>query len=216
MDEWVKTLQRELSATLPSGWRDDAPWGYPQQAELALIAGVYGAQVTQQGVAEVVDSYMRTASRMMLDDLTALANTPLAELIVGVGTRWGDTNVLGVPVLRIAVVREAAVALAGAGVVSAADYREAIEKREGELERLLLSIRGLGPGTWETIAFMMHAKVRPNEEVVAFLRRLLGDSGQDLVEEHVDELVRLTSRRFAVDQRVLVHAIEQYIDQRIR
>lgn len=212
----MKTLQRELSATLPAGWRDDAPWGYPQQSELGLIAGVYGAQVTTQGVAEVVDSYMRRASRLMLDDLTALANTPLEHLIVAVGTRWGDTNVLGVPVLRIAVVQEAAVALASEGVTTAAGFREAIETREGEIERRLLSIRGLGPGTWETIAFMMHAKVRPNEEVVALLHRLLGESGDELLEEQIDELLRLTSRRFAVDQRVLAHAIDQYLDQRIR
>lgn len=216
MDEWVKPLQRELSAILPDGWRDDAPWGYPQQSELGLIAGVYGAQVTTQGVAEVVDSYMRLAGRHMLDDLSAIVEMPLEKLIVTVGTRWGDTNVLGVPVLRIHVVHEAAVALAAEGVRTAADFRDAIEAREGEIERRLLSIRGLGPGTWETIAFMMHAKVRPNEEVVALLHRILGEEADELRDDEIDELMRLTSRRFAVDQRVLVHAIDQYLDRRVR
>ncbi len=216
MDEWVKTLQAELAGMLPAGWRDATPWGYPQQAELAVLAAVYGAQILPAGVAEVVDNYMRARPRLMLDNLRAIAEGTVAELSSAVGPRWGETTVLGVPVRRVAVVHAIAIALVAEGVVTAKDFRSAVAEREDHFERLLLGIRGLGPGTWDSLAFEMHAKVRPNAQVVELVYRALGESAVDLRIEDIDELMRRTARRFAVDQRVLEHGLDQYFDARVR
>ncbi len=216
MDEWVKALHAELAGLLPSGWRDATPWGYPQQSELAVLAAVYGAQILPAGVAEVVDHYMRARPRLMLDDLRAIASATVADLAEAVGPRWGETTVLGVPVRRVAVVHDIAVALVAEGIVTAKQFREAVAEREDHFERLMLGIRGLGPGTWESLAFEMHAKIRPNAQVVELVYRALGDSAVELRAGDIDELMRRTARRFAVDQRVLEHALDQYFDARVR
>ncbi len=201
-----------LGGLLQEGWRDAAPWGYPHQVELALIAGVFRAQTPQGNVDGVVDHVMHARSHSLLDDLGDLADGGVGGVVKTLGPRWGDTNVLGVPVLRAAVIHEAAVALLGVGVRSARDLQEAALQRPDAVSAAALAVRGLGPGTWESIAFLAHAQIPPDAAVVGFLGELLEDA--DLNRDDAAELIRLTARRFASDERMLAHALRTHLDAR--
>lgn len=204
-------MHEGLTARFSSGWRDETPWGYPRQVELALIAGVYGAQVSAAGVAQVTDAYLHARPGSLLDDLGAIADRPLADLIHAVGDRWGDTTVLGVPVLRTTVIHEAASTLVARGVRSADDMRAALTEDHDGVVKAVLGIRGLGPGTWETIAVMVHADVPPTVQEVELARELTGDP--ELPADEVGELLRLTARSFAVDKRALMYALARSFEQ---
>ena len=122
-EEWAIVLQRALSAELPRGWREAAPWGYPQQSELALIAGVFAAQVPQATAEQVASAFMMARPGRMLDDLADLAALTDDDVASALGDQWGASTVLGVPRRRAAVIREAAERLADAGIRSAREYR---------------------------------------------------------------------------------------------
>ena len=81
------------------------------------------------------------------------------------------------------------------------------------MRRAVLAVRGLGPATWEWIAFLAHAPVPPSAAVVAFLGELL-DEDERLDRDDAAELIRLTARRFASDERVLALALRTYLDAR--
>jgi hypothetical protein len=199
-----------LAGLLPEGWRDAAQWGYPHQSELALIAGVFRAQTPQANVDELVDHVMHSRSHSLLDDLRDLANGGVEGVVKSLGPRWGDTNVLGVPVLRAVVIHGAATALVGAGVNSADDLREAAQTQPDAVRAAVLKVRGLGPATWEWITFLAHAPVPPDAAIVRFLGELLEDD--KLKRGDAAELIRLTARRFASDERMLAHALRTHLD----
>ena len=210
-DARPRQLHVRLAAVLPEGWRDAAPWGYPRQVELALIAGVFRSQLKQSRVDELVDFVMRSRSHSLLDDLNEIVGAGEKGVVEALGPRWGDTNVLGVPVLRAAVIYNAAKALVDLGITSATDLQAATAERPAEVEKAVLGVRGIGPGTWGWISFLAHANVRPDAQVVAFIRESL-EGDEKLSPEDAAELLRLTARRFASDERVLAHAVRAYLD----
>lgn len=210
-DERPRLLHERLGKVLPAGWRDAAPWGYPQQLELALIAGVFRVQVPQASADAVVDTVMRARPNAMLDDLGEVARRGVGAMVETLGPRWGDTNVLGVPVLRAQVIHSAATALVEVGVSSADELRTAAVERPDAVETAVLGVRGLGPRTWEWIALLAHARMRPEPELRAFVRDAIGADGA-LSPEETTELLRLTARRFASDERALAHAVRDYLD----
>ncbi len=212
----MPNLRAALGEVLPGAWRDSAPWGYPAQSELALITGVFASQVTAASVAEIADTVMRRTPGRMLDDLVALVDAEPAGIGHLIGERWGDSTVLGVPRRRADVIHEAARLLVGTGIRHATELQEAVREREASVANLLLAIRGLGAGTWESIAFMAHAPLRPGADVVAYLRSLLGPAGEHLEGEEARRLLALTARRFAVEERVLAFALRQLVDSRSR
>jgi len=211
-DARPRQLHIRLGALLPEGWRDAAPWGYPQQVELALIAGVFRAQTPQANVDALVDYVMHSRSHSLLDDANELVEGGVDGVVASIGPRWGGTNVLGVPVLRAAVIHDAAEVLVGLGVRSSNDLHAVALAQPDDLKREILTVRGLGPATWEWIAFLAHAPVRPPPAVVALLGELL--EIDDLDRDEAAELIRLTARRFASDERVLAHALRAHLDDR--
>ena len=118
---------------------------------------------------------------------------------------------LGVPVLRATVIHQAASALVDMGISSATDLQAATVAQPAAVEKAVLGVRGIGPGTWGWITFLAHANVRPDPQVVAFIRESL-DGDDELTAEDAAELLRLTARRFASDERVLAHAVRAYLD----
>jgi hypothetical protein len=208
-DAVARVLREKLAAILPEGWRDSAAWGFPSQSELALVAGVFGAQVSTAAVGEVVDQYMLAKRGQMLDDLRVIADGSLKDLIAAVGPRWGDTNVLGVPVLRAQVAHEAAQVLVQNGVISAQDLRD--RGNDQELQLRLLKIRGLGQGTWVEIAYMAHVPLLPDARTVALIADLAGEEVASSPEQ-VDVLLKATARRFAVERRSLDHALASHLN----
>lgn len=189
------------------------PWGYPQQAELALIAGVFRAQTPQASVEAVVDTVMRSRSHALLDDLEQVAQLGTEGVVEMLGPRWGDTNVLGVPVLRAAVIHGAAQALVDVDVRSADELRALTIDRPDAVERAVLGVRGLGPGTWEWIGLFAHARVRPDSEMIAFLSGEVG-AEKRLPAAEAAELLKETARVAATDERTLAYAIRAYLDSR--
>src|SRR4029079_15973695 len=143
-----------LSELLPEGWRDAAPFGFPHQVELAVTAVVFRAQTPQANTDGVVDYVMRSRSHALLDDLADLADIGVGGVVQMLGPVYGDSNVLGVPVLRAAVIHGAAAALVGEGVRSGEGLREATRERPDAIEGAVLGVRGLGRVTWEWIAFL--------------------------------------------------------------
>lgn len=212
-DDRALVLYNRLAQVLPEGWRDATPWGYPQQVELALIAGVFRAQVPQSLTDAVVDVVMRARPHAMFDDLNELAVAGTSGVIELLGVRWGDTNVLGVPVLRAEVIARAARGLVSLDIRSADDLRTAALQRPEAVETAVLAVRGLGIGTWEWIALLTHARIRPDAQVTQFVADAVG--AEDRLEPgETAELLRLAARRFASDERVLSHALREYLDDR--
>ncbi len=211
----MPSLRGALAGILPTGWRDAAPWGYPGQSELALIAGVFAAQLQPQAVADIADSVMRRRPGSLLDDLADLAAVDPVDLRVVLGERWGDSTVLGVPRRRAEVIHEAALLLAHAGVRTAADLQDAARTRGEEISTLVQSIRGLGPGTWVSIAFMAHATALPDDAVVALVSSCTEPAhpGTTLTRAEVAELIRLTAARLATDERVLAYALSRRAEE---
>ena len=209
-DERTLALYRNLGEVLPSGWRDATPWGYPKQLELAVVAGVFRAQVPQAGVDSVVDTFMRARPNDNLDDLSTMVGGGVAGTKAALGSRWGDTNVLGVPVLRAAVIHAAAEALLSVGVRSGADLRSAALERPDAIAAAFLGVRGLGQGTWESICVLAHARVRPNLLVMKYVESVVGGESP-LTADETTELLRLAARRFASDERVLSAAVRAYV-----
>jgi hypothetical protein len=207
-DPRPRVLYERLGELLPEGWRDAAPWGYPKQVELALIAGVFRAQVPQASADAVVDTVMRARPYALLDDLAELASAGPHGMVEALGPRWGDTNVLGVPVLRAWVIHSAAEALVAVGVRSADDLRAAAVERPDAVEGAVLGVRGLGRGTWEWIALLAHARMRPDPEMTALVSELVGE---ELDASGTSELLRLTARLFASEERVLAHAVQEHL-----
>ncbi|BDZ61279.1 hypothetical protein Lsed01_02453 [Demequina sediminis] len=214
VENLVPELRAALTGILPDGWRDAAPWGFPSQSELALITGVFAAQLPAAAVADIADTVMRRRAGSMLDDLADLVAIEPVDLRAVIGERWGDSTVLGVPRRRADVIHEAARLLVGTGIRTAKDFQDAVREREASVANLLLAVRGLGPGTWESIGFMAHATIRPGADVVGFVRSLLGGAGDHLDSTEVRELVRLTARRYAAEERVLAYALRRHVDQR--
>jgi len=212
-DELPRLLRTRLGQVLPTGWRDLAPWGYPQQAQLALVAGVFRAQTPQASVDWVVDTVMRARPHSMLDDLADFANGDVAEVVEMLGPRWGDTNVLGVPVLRAKVIFDAACALVELGIRSADDLRAAALDRPDAVETAVLGVRGLGPATWEWIALFCHARVRPDAEVIAYVSDLV-DAPARLSVDATIELLAQTARVCGTQERTLTHAVRAFLDAR--
>ncbi|WP_203654162.1 hypothetical protein [Demequina activiva] len=206
-DEWAVALQRALRDGLPAGWRESAPWGYPQQAELAVIAGVFAAQLPQSTAEEVAASYMMARPGRMLDDLSALAEVPVDDLSEMLGAAWGSSRVLGVTRLRAAVIADAAQQLVGEGVRSARQYRDAVAGDATAIDEALRRVRGLGGVSSEAISTMMQAEHRPGAVVVAHVRALLGDDGDAVADDDVLPLLRATARRLTVEPRVLLYAL---------
>lgn len=211
-DARTQELYRQLSEVLPVGWRDDAPWGYPQQSELAVVAGVFRAQVPQAGVDAAIDTFMRARPHDLLDDLATTAAGGVDGVVAALGPRWGDTTVLGVPVRRAEVIHCAAEALVGEGVRSGEDLRAAVEERSDAVTAAVLGVRGLGLGTWEWICVFAQARVRPNPEVMRYVSTLVGAEKRLGVDE-TTELLRLAARRFASDERALAAAIRAHLVQ---
>mgnify|MGYP002277452438 FL=1 len=216
VEDLVPELRGALAGVLPSGWRDSAPWGFPAQSELALITGVFAAQIPPAAVGEIADNVMRRRPGHMLNDLAELVELEPAGVQGIIGERWGDTTVLGVPRRRSDVIHEAARLLVGTGIRTAAEFQEAVHEREASVASLLLAVRGLGPGTWESIAFMSHASLRPGADVAAYVRSLLGPAGEHLELAEVRELIRLTARKFAAEPRVLAFSLRQHVDAQLR
>jgi len=212
-DDLPVVLHRRLAEVLPDGWRDAAPWGYPQQVELALIAGVFCAQVPQVQADAVVDVVMRAKPHAMFDDLKELADAGTEGVVEMLGVRWGDTNVLGVPVLRAEVIARAARALVRMDIRSADDLRTISLERPDAVEASVLAVRGLGVGTWEWIALLSHTRIRPDAQVTSFVGNVVG-SNVSLDPSEASELLRLAARRFASDERVLGHALREYLDDK--
>jgi hypothetical protein len=212
-DPRPRELHQRLGSILQDGWRDSTPWGYPHQVELALIAGVFRAQTSQANVDQLVDTVMRSRVHSLLDDLAELANSGTKGIVTLLGPRWGDANVLGVPVMRASVIHDAAVALVALGVRSANDLRAAALKTPDAVEAAVLGVRGIGPGTWAWIAFLAHVPVRPGTKTISFVSEAVGE-GERLSADETAELLRLTARRFASDERVLAHAVHTYLDAR--
>ncbi len=226
VEDLVPNLRAALGGILPAGWRDAAPWGYPAQSELALITGVFASQLPEQAVADIADTVMRRRPGSSLDNLVDLAAIDPVDLRTILGERWGDSTVLGVPRRRADVIHEAARLLTHSGVRSAFDMQDAIRTRTDEVTKLLLSIRGLGPGTWASIAFMVHAPIPPNDDVLALVRDSLREA-PDASEEYVEavealdrsavgDLIRRTAHRLASDERVLSYGLHRVADERTR
>jgi hypothetical protein len=214
IDALAKKLQPLLSAELPKGWRESAPWGYPQQSELALIAGVFGAQIPENVTSAVAAEYMMRRPGKMLNDLGELAALSEDELGALLGSQWGGSQVLGVPRTRAAVIHDAASILGASGIVSAQNYRDAMKVRGDSVERMLREIRGVGVVTAESISVMMQADHRPDPEVVAFVVGLLGREALVLRHDDVLELLVTTARRLSVEPRVLAHALWLHVSAR--
>lgn len=205
-------LHEKLSELLPEGWRDAAPFGFPHQVELAVTAGVFRAQTPQANTDAVVDYVMRSRSHALLDDLADLADIGVGGVVQMLGPVYGDSNVLGVPVLRAAVIHGAAAALVGEGVRSGEGLREATRERPDAIESAVLGVRGLGRVTWEWIAFLSQVRLRADPALNGFVRRALDEPS--LEPEETSELLRLTARRFACDERNLEHAIRELLRAR--
>jgi hypothetical protein len=205
-------LHKSLSDLLPAGWREAAPWGYPDQVELALVAGVFRAQTPEATAGGAVDVFMRSRSHSMLDDLAELTESGVAGVVESLGPRWGDTNVLGVPVLRANVIHDAAQVLVGMGIRSGHDLRAAALERPDAVETAVLGVRGLGSITWDWIALLAQVQVPPDRAVVTFVGTLAGD--ESLTPEETTELLRLTARRFASEERSLTHAVRELVRAR--
>lgn len=205
-------LHAKLSEVLPTGWRDAAPFGFPHQVELAVTAGVFRAQTPQANTDAVVDFVMRSRSHSLLDDLGDLAAMGVDGVVQMLGPVYGDSNVLGVPVLRAAVVHGAASALVEEGVRSGEDLRVAAVERPDAIEGAVLGVRGLGRVTWEWIAFLSQVRLRADPALNGFVRRTLDEP--KLAPEETSELLRLTARRFACDERDLAHAIRELLRSR--
>ncbi|MDN4476273.1 hypothetical protein QQX09_10440 [Demequina sp. SYSU T00192] len=228
VEDLVPNLRAALGGILPAGWRDAAPWGYPAQSELALITGVFASQLPEQAVADIADTVMRRRPGSSLDNLVELAAIDAVDLRGIIGDRWGDSTVLGVPRRRADVIHEAARLLTHSGVRTAFDMQDAIRTRTDEVSRLLLSIRGLGPGTWACIAFMVHAPIPPNDDVVALVKESLagGPPAEDPLERAetiealdrsaVGDLIRRTAHRLGSDERVLSYGLHRVADERAR
>ena len=216
VEDLVPNLRAALGEVLPGTWRDSAPWGYPAQCELALITGVFASQIPAASVAEIADTVMRRSPGRLLDDLVELVDVDVAGIQQLIGERWGDSTVLGVPRRRAEVIHEAARLLVGTGIRHAKELQAAVREREASVANLLLAIRGLGPGTWESIAFMVHAPLRPGADVAAYVRSLLGPDGDHLEVDECRALVVLTARRLAVEERVLAFSLRQLVDSRAR
>lgn len=216
VEHLVPELRAALAGVLPSEWRDAAPWGYPSQSELAVITGVFAAQIPAVAVAEIADTVMRRRPGRFLDDLSELAALDTLEVRRIVGERWGDSTVLGVPRRRADVIHEAAGALAALGVRTGRQLQEAVREREQEVAGALLGIRGLGPGTWESVVFQAHAFPTPGPDVIAYVRSLLGESGEDLDGARCRRLIQRAALRFGVETRVLAFALRRLVDERAR
>ncbi|MGC4175693.1 hypothetical protein [Demequina sp.] len=206
-----RLLYERLTELFPAGWRDAAPWGYPHQVELALIAGVFRAQTPQANADAVVDYVMRSRPSSLLDDLPELIVGGVDGVVKTLGSGWGDTNVLGVPVLRAAVIHDAAQALVGLGVNSGDDLRRVYSEAPDAVEGAVLGVRGLGRVTWDWIGVLAQVPLRPDPEFVVFVGRLVGEK---LSPAEVADLVRPTARKFALDDRDLSHAIRELIRAR--
>jgi hypothetical protein len=206
-------LHEALGELLPAGWRDAAPFGFPHQVELAVTAGVFRAQTPQASTDAVVDYVMRSRSHSLLDDLGDLAAMGVDGVVQMLGPVYGDSNVLGVPVLRAAVIHRAATALVATGVRSGEDLRTAAAERPDAVETAVLGVRGLGRVTWEWIAFLSQVRLRADPALNGFVRRTLDEP--DLTPEETSEILRLTARRFACDERNLAHAIRELLRERV-
>lgn len=214
MDDLVPKLRAVLGEVLPASWRDAAPWGFPAQSELALITGVFASQVQPASVAEIADNVMRRRPGSMLDDLSELVDLEPDGVAHVIGDRWGDSTVLGVPRRRAEVIHEAARQLVSAGVRHSKELHAAVRDRDDAIAPMVLAVRGIGPGTWDSIAFMAHAPVRPGADVVMYIRHLLGPEGAHLEGDECRALIALTARRFASDERVLSFALRQMVEAR--
>ena len=211
-DEWAVALKGALAASLPRGWRESAPWGYPDQSELAVIAGVFSAQVPLPAAQSVASAFMVARPGRMLDDLADLASMPVEDLTGCLGDEWGATTVLGVARLRAAVIGDVARGLAEAGIRSGAEYREAVRETPAAVDRLLQDVRGVGVVTSGAISTMLQAEPPPSARVAAHVRELLGEDGDAVDPDDLSPLIRATARRLTVEPRVLLHALWREVD----
>ncbi|SEJ44883.1 hypothetical protein [Demequina mangrovi] len=207
----VPSLHAGLVAMLPPGWRDSAPWGYPRHSELALIAGVFGAQLPAPAVGTVIDTVMVNRPQRGFDDLVDLVELGPIALRHILGARWGDSTVPGVDRLRADVVHEAAIALVESGVYNAASLGQVARQHTEELGMRLQDVHGLGPGTWASISFMAHVPSLPGHAVMRMVHQALAADHPDLELEpaEVAELLMLTAERMATRERVLAYALSK-------
>lgn len=207
IDDWGVALQRAVSTELPRGWRDAAPWGFPAQAELALIGGVFAAQVQGRVVDSLASRYMVARPGRMLDNLADLAAIAPDDLAAYLGDEWGGSTVLGVPRRRVEVILEAAGLLAEQGITSAARFREAATDASRAVESVLMSVRGIGPVTADSIAVHMQADLRPDTRMVAFIADSVGEDAIALGVDGASDALTEAARRMSVQRRVLQHAL---------
>lgn len=205
-------LKGALAASLPRGWRESAPWGYPDQSELAVIAGVFSAQVPLPAAQSVASCYMMARPGRMLDDLEDLASVPVEDLTAMLGAEWGASTVLGQSRLRAAVIGDVARTLCDAGVRSGADYRREIAERPSQIDAALRGVRGVWTVTSGAISTMLQAEHPPSARVIEHVRELLGEDGAAVGDEELAPLLRDTARRLTVEPRVLLHALWREVD----
>lgn len=206
-EDWGVALQRAVTTQLPRGWRDAAPWGFPAQAELGLIGGVFAAQVQARVVDSLASRYMVARPGRMLDNLADLAAIGADDLAGFLGDEWGASTVLGVPRRRVEVILEAARRLADHDIVTAARFREAALDPAHEVDQILVAVRGIGPVTADSIAVHMQADLRPDTRLVAFIADQIEVDAIELgVGGAVDALTE-AARRMSVQRRVLQHAL---------
>ncbi|WP_156163734.1 hypothetical protein [Demequina subtropica] len=212
IESLVPSLRTGLASMLAPGWRDAAPWGYPRHSELALIAGVYGTQLSAPLVGTVVDTVLRNRPERTFDDLVDLVERGPIVLRHILGERWGDTTVPGTARLRADVIYEAAAALVESGVYDALTLSQVARQHTEALGLRLQDVEGLGPGTWASISFMAHVPALPGHSVMRMVHQALAADHPDLELDaaEVAELLGLTAERMATHERVLSYALSQH------
>ncbi|WP_156162402.1 hypothetical protein [Demequina iriomotensis] len=212
VESLVPSLRTGITVMLEPGWRDAAPWGYPRHSELALLAGVFGAQLSGPLVGNVVDTALRNRPDRQFDDLVDLVARGPIWLRHILGERWGDSTVPGIDRLRAEVIHEAAAALVESGVVDALSLSKVARRHTEALGERLQDVEGLGPGTWASISFMAHIPALPGHAVVRMVHEALAADHPDieLTALEVAELLALTAERMATHERVLAYALSKH------
>ena len=204
----LKGLLDGIDSRLPKPF-SEWPGGYPDQIEAALIDAVlsirarYGKADT--GVRAAVRRYKEAVGDQAPNSLSRLADfdaVKLAEVLQNYQRTGAET--------KAAAIVQAARALAGIGVETAAD----IDAADPAQKAAYVNVAGLGPVTWYYFTMLIGAHdVKPDTWLRGFVELVL-ETPKLHDTEYVRRLVNAAAAKLGVDPRVLDHAIWLYMRSR--
>lgn len=195
-----------VGVRLGNGWTE-YPGGWPNQIEAALIDAVLGIRAryghgansgtAATGVPAAVGRWIEKRGGSPVDDLEKLASVDADAL----ATTLKNHQVLSGKNPKASAIVQAANNFVDIGVRHSSEFKP----DDVEHQKAYLSVRGLGPVTWNYFCMLLGAeKVKPDTWIVRFVEEALG---RNVSPEEAEGLMMTAAQELGVSPRKLDHAI---------